>query len=497
MSGAPVRLLEEALEDVQGFITSAYGHLPFSAYLFVHFHQAPGARQWLSSIADSVTTSARWRTPDGTPRKPSSALNVAFTAPGLASLGVPAPVLCTFPGEFREGMASGRRSHILGDADRSAPEHWQLGGSRTPPVHAMLLLHGASAAAIAGACEAQRSVLEAAGGAVAEIPGSAQEGRRPEDGREPFGFHDGIAQPTILGVAGRGVPTGEFILGYLNHYQLIPPTPVVPAAVDPRGVLPASLNPYHPPNGFRDLGQNGSYIVYRKLHQDVAAFWRAMTGDARLQSVEDVSSGAQRAGLRGLATASPGPTPPPRPPGGSVWHASRAVGRWPGGAPVSVAPDADDPAFARHDAFYYSDDPSNACPLGAHIRRSNPRDILEPYGVQESLSMTEAHRLLRRGRVFGPPLFDHRLLDPPITAASADALARLEDDGRERGVHFLCVCASISSQFEFVQQTWCINPRFGGLDGQPDPLLRFITTMGGAYFFMPGMRALRFLATVE
>jgi Dyp-type peroxidase family len=467
-----VRLAAEALQDVQGFITSAYGHLPCSAYLFVHFHHAAGARQWLSSIADSVTTSARWRAPDGTPRKPSSAFNIAFTARGLTALGVPAPVLCTFPGEFREGMASGRRSQIVGDADRSAPEHWQLGGPRTPPVHAMLLLHGASAAAIAGACEAQRRLVSATSGAVSEILDTAQEGQRPANGREPFGFHDGIAQPAIAGIAGRGVPTGEFILGYLNHYQLIPPTPVVPAALDPRGLLPVWLNPYHLPDSLRDLGQNGSYVVYRKLHQDVAAFWRFMTGQA-----------------------SAPPAPPA--PAGAAWHASRAVGRWPGGAPVTVAPDGDDPALARHDAFYYSDDPSNACPLGAHIRRSNPRDILEPYGVQESLSMTEAHRLLRRGRVFGPPLFDHRLLDPPITPAAADALARLEDDGHERGVHFLCVCASISSQFEFVQQTWCNNPRFGGLDGQPDPLLRFITTRGGAYLFMPGLRALRFLATVE
>jgi deferrochelatase/peroxidase EfeB len=187
------------------------------------------------------------------------------------------------------------------------------------------------------------------------------------------------------------------------------------------------------------------------------------------------------------------------PPGaaGTVWCGSRAVGRWPGGAPLTVSPASDDPALGQHDAFYYRDDPTNACPVGAHIRRTNPRDILAPYGVAESLSMTEAHRLLRRGRVFGSPLFDHRLLDPPITAAAGDALARLQDDGSERGVHFLCVCASIRSQFEFVQQSWCVNPRFGGLDGQPDPLLRFITTRGGGYFFMPGMAALRFLATVE
>jgi Dyp-type peroxidase family len=465
-------LTEQILHDVQGFITSGYGHLPHSAYLFVQFHGAAGARQWLSSIATSVTTSARWRAPDGTRRKASSAVNVAFTAPGLAALGVPPSVLCTFPADFREGMAGEHRSHILGDVDRSSPDHWQLGGPHTPSVHAMLLLHGASAPEVAGACETLRRLVVATGGAVTEVPDSAQEGERPASGREPFGFHDGVAQPAILGIAGRGVPTGEFILGYLNHYQLIPPTPVVPAALDRRGLLPAWPNPHHPPGSFRDLGRNGSYVVYRKLRQDVAGFWRFMT---------------EQSGK------------PPAPPGaaGAVWCASRAVGRWPGGAPVAVSPHADDPALSQHDAFYYRDDPTNACPISAHVRRSNPRDILEPYGVQESLSMTEAHRLLRRGRVFGPPLFDHRLLDPPIKPEAGSVLAGLEDDSRERGVHLLSNSASIRSQFEFVQQSWCSNPRFGGLDGQPDPLLRFITTRGGAYFFMPGMAALRFLATAE
>ena len=71
-----------------------------------------------------------------------------------------------------------------------------------------------------------------AAGGVVELPGSLQSGYRPESDHEPFGFHDGIAQPSIAGVTGDGVPTGEFILGYQNHYQIIPPTPVVPAELD-------------------------------------------------------------------------------------------------------------------------------------------------------------------------------------------------------------------------------------------------------------------------
>ena len=80
--------------------------------------------------------------------------------------------------------------------------------------------------------------------------------------------------------------------------------------------------------------------------------------------------------------------------------------------------------------------------------------------------MSEAHRLLRRGRVFGPPLFDPLLLQ----TAKGDALHELRDDGRPRGTHFLCVNASIRSQFEFVQQTWCNNPHFSGLHDNKDPI---------------------------
>lgn len=103
-------------------------------------------------------------------------------------------------------------------------------------------------------------------------------------------------------------------------------------------------------------------------------------------------------------------------------------------------------------------------------------------------------------------------------------LLDLKDDGRPRGIHFLCVNASLKSQFEFVQQTWCNNPHFGGLNDNPDPLLgdrrqaderpgrmtipresgalrtrplpRFVTVKAGAYLFMPSLTALRFLGAV-
>ena len=189
-----------------------------------------------------------------------------------------------------------------------------------------------------------------------------------------------------------------------------------------------------------------------------------------------------------------------------------------------MAPDADSPRLGDRNDFTYKEDAEGfACPLGAHVRRTNPRDVIAPYTVEQSLSMSEAHRLLRRGRMFGPPLFDPQLLDDPMAPASAKALTEVHDDGEARGVHFFCVNASIKSQFEFVQQTWCNNPHFSGLNDNKDPIAgdnghsdqpsshmtiprrpvrdrtsavpRFVAVKGGAYLFMPSVTAVRFLAT--
>jgi deferrochelatase/peroxidase EfeB len=199
------------------------------------------------------------------------------------------------------------------------------------------------------------------------------------------------------------------------------------------------------------------------------------------------------------------------------------VGRWPNGAPLVLSPDRSDEKLAGHDDFFYAQDPSGlACPIGSHIRRTNPRDHLRPAGRSESLRMTARHRLLRRGSSYGPPLFDLRLLDRTEDAESLRGILDLKDDGRDRGLHFLCVNASVKSQFEFVEQAWINNPRANGLVDEPDPvsgnsehagekpgmlripgcpagirtspLPRFVTVRGGTYLFMPGLTALRFLS---
>lgn len=514
VSSGAARLASENLADIQGFVTSGYGHLRSAAYLFVRLHDGVGARQWIQAIETSISSSKPWPvSADGTTVKPTCAVNVAFTAAGLLACGLPRSVVCTFPPEFQEGMAAPHRSRILGDTEESAPEQWELGGPETD-FDALVLIYAQDDAELDRVCGEHRLRLEQTQGAVTELPGSLQRGYRPTHDREHFGFRDGIAQPSIAGITGHGVPTGEFILGYENHYGVIPPTPVVPDAIDPGGLLPALGNPYHAASSLRDLGRHGSSVVFRKLQQNVAAFWAFM----------------QQEVIRAGHAADPLYM---------VWVASKCMGRWPGGASLTLAPDRDNPQLADRDDFMYSSDPDGlGCPLGAHVRRANPRDAITPYPPQQSLHMSEAHRLLRRGRTFGPPLFDPMLLEHPSTDAARRALLELQDDDQPRGIHFFCVNASIRSQFELVQQTWCHNPRFGGLHDNKDPVIgdhggdgqpashmtiprsrsgppdggrhvpgggtiglertaalpRFVTVRAGAYLFMPGLTALRFLA---
>ena len=485
------RLPPGALADIQGFVTSGYGLLPSASYLFFRIDDRAGAKRWLQEMAPLVSSGVL-----GSKEAPPPAVNIAFTAAGLRAYGLPPAVVCTFPREFQEGISAPRRSRILGDTETSAPSTWDIGGD-ADVLHVAVLIHAATDGDREATC-ARVQALARAGG-VGEIPGSPQHGYRPRGDYEPFGFHDGVAQPRVRGLTGAGVPTGEFILGYLNHYGILPPVPVVPAKLDPHGILPALDNPYHPKGRWRDFGRHGTFVVYRKLRQDVGGFWRFMRDEsARL------TGGAPDAAAM-------------------VRLAAKCVGRWPSGASLVLAPDADNTSLARVDEFLYgADADGHACPLGAHVRRANPRDVLKPYGPDQSRSMTEAHRLLRRARVFGPPLFDPTLLQRPASPEAALALLAIADDGVERGIHFFSVNASIASQFEFVQQTWCLNPHFGGLADNKDPIVgdhggdgqapshmtipgrpalrtsalpRFVTVRGGAYLFMPSLSALRFLAS--
>jgi Dyp-type peroxidase family len=188
--------------------------------------------------------------------------------------------------------------------------------------------------------------------------------------------------------------------------------------------------------------------------------------------------------------------------------ASKLIGRWPSGTPMALAPEKDDPGRALDNDFLYNNtDPSGlGCPFGSHIRRGNPRDTLGE-DVDEALKITKRHRLIRRGRPYGP-----RCADPLDL-----------NDKQERGLMFMCINANIERQFEFVQQTWINSPSFHGLYDERDPIFssfvaqapgtmtiprqpvrqrltglgEFVTVRGGAYFFLPSIKALRYLATMR
>jgi Dyp-type peroxidase family len=482
-------LSEADRADIQGILTTGYGHLEHSAYVFVRFADGAAAAAWLDALVPQVRSAAPWGRGKGKV-KPTETTNVALTYAGLQTLGIPDETRRTLPVELVEGMPS--RAAVLGDRGGSAPEHWEL-GAPAETIHALVIVHADERDTL----DARVAEVEAAIGAAGELAAPVQTGRRQPGAREHFGFaNDGISQPRIEGLRQEDVPgpwvmrRGEFILGHLNELELYPSSPAVAAANDPDGILPRFPGGYLPE--YRDLGRNGSYLVYRKLEQDVASFWSFMQ--------EHCERGRDAATLEADMAA----------------LAAKCMGRWPSGAPLVLSPDRDEPGQADDNTFMYraSDELGLRCPLGAHIRRANPRDGLKRIRDtrEQALQSVNQHRLLRRGMAYGERAFE------PNRVAPGHAPRDLAPDGKPRGLHFVAVGADTKRQFEFVQQTWLNNPRFSGLYGDKDPVVgdnddggratlqrrpvrttlagipRFVTVRGGAYFFLPGMTALRYLA---
>ncbi len=464
-------------EDVQGLVVRAYGHLAAACYVLGELTDTARARAWLGALSGAVD--------DARERPGARAVNVALTPSGLRRLGLPDRTLQAFPNEFLEGMTEAHRRRLLGDVDESAPERWGWGGPLGDPLDVLLLLYARDEAELSAFAGEQRRAMEEGGVRIVR-----QLDTTPLEPREHFGFRDGVSQPRIeeLGRApyADSVRAGEFLLGYPNAYGRFTPRPLVPAAEDPGSMLAPDVEG----SGAHDLGRNGSFLVFRQLSQDVHGFWDFCRRTAVAADGDDEGSSA------------------------AVRLAAKLIGRWPSGAPLVLAPDADRPELAEaNDCPYHAEDRHGLrCPVGAHVRRANPRDSLDPSpGTRASVDVNKHHRLLRRGRQYGPF----------VPAEQLTGGAPPPDDGVARGLHFICLSANIARQFEFVQHTWLNNPRFAGLHGCPDPLgspeprggrrfsvprepvrerhaglPRFVEVRGGAYFFLPGIRALRFLAAL-
>ena len=416
-------------------------------YEFLSFRQASHGRAWLAGIIDKVASAHavsvdrdrenRW-------------VSVAFTWAGLRALGLDDASLATFPPEFRQGMAA--RREVLGDTGRNHPDHW-IGGLASPDLHAIAILFARDPAERQRVTGEHRAYLARTPGV--EVLSSLDLDAIPpfDSVREHFGYRDRLTQPEIEGTGieptpGSGPPIkpGEFILGYPDEDG------------PPVGLPQPEL-----------LSRNGTYMAYRRLQQHVGAFREFLR---------------QQGGT----------------PAEQEWVAAKLMGRWRSGTPLALAPEKDDPTIAadpqRNNNFNYSkmDPVGYATPLGAHIRRMNPRD---------SAANIQRRRMIRRGATYGPAL--------PEGAP---------EDGVDRGIAAFVICASLVRQFEFAQNVWINDPNFHELGNERDPFIgnqdgtfdmtipkkpirkkitglpAFTTVKGGAYFFLPGIKALRYLTAL-
>jgi len=434
------------LDDIQHFLLTRPRALA-ARYGFLTIRNGAEGRAWLSGIIEKVGTGktvaaggavdARWVT-------------VAFTWNGLRALGLAEPSLASFPEEFRQGMVA--RAEVLGDTGLNHPDHW-VDGLASPDLHAIVILFARDVA------ERQRCVREhqqyaARFPAVQALSTLDLEATPPlEYAHDHFGYHDRLSQPSVEGTGdaptpGSGAPLkpGEFFLGYPDEAGI---TQVLAPEI---------------------LGRNGSFLAYRRMQEHVGAFRQFLQQNGRTPEEQELI-------------------------------AAKLMGRWRSGAPLVLAPDKDDPALGadpqRNNDFDYAkmDPHGYGVPLGSHIRRMNPRD---------TAANMNRRRMIRRGGTYGPPL--------PEGAP---------EDGVERGIAAFVGCASLIRQFEFAQNVWANDKNFHELGNERDPIIgtqdgtleykipkrpirkvikglpAFTTVKGGAYFFLPGIKAMRYLAALS
>jgi Dyp-type peroxidase family len=464
-------------DDLQGIVASGYKHLDYARFVFISVLDSVLAREWLTRrILDNVTNAQH-----PGENKPRTCLDIAFTWKGIGALGIPNDLIDGFPHEFVAGMNRPEAAMILGDTGSSAQEHWQFGGCKTEPttpLHILILLYAKTEEELNDFSRKMWS-----GDAITHglrVNSEQDSFRKRDDLREPFGFRDGLSQPEVMGLKfrlspriGELIKTGEFVLGYENELGSRTRLPSIDSSQDPYDYL--AEDPDNPKER-RAFGRNGTYLVFRKLSQNVDAFWKFVKEHSR----------------------------DPSDPNSRNLFAAKLVGRWPSGAPLMLAPH-EDPGLSDNNSFVYSTDPKGlACPIGSHIRRANPRDAL-PVGRSKSLVASRRHRIIRRGRKYGAPF-----------EGSTDDNPKLDE-----GLCFIAINADLRRQFEFIQQTWLNNPTFNGLDDDKDPIVgdnsgrgeftiqeepvnehvyglpSFVTVKGGGYFFLPGIRALKFLANYQ
>jgi deferrochelatase/peroxidase EfeB len=491
-------------EEVQEIVLNGYREKPVTQYYFLEIIDAAAARAWLLNNLPQLSFGNDRSTED-------LSLFVAFTLTGLAKIGLPKDALDTFPWDFRDGMTSRLRRRILSDVGPNDPSKWRWGGCKQQTPHILILAYATEKEL--AACTQK---LEQGWGTAFQILEKPIFGQRHDDNREHFGFADGLSQPAIdtsprsrrllerADIASIIQP-GEFILGYLNERGQLPVSPSI--SFVPGSKLHVithadrSDSGYPPNTTFPrlDFGRNGSFLVFRQLQQNVHAFAELLAKAANDLGESQTRRLSDEVGVHRLIAA-------------------KMIGRWDDGTSLALEPNSPPPEGRIPNTvnnFSYAEEDRYGlrCPIGAHVRRANPRDTRDDDPKLASVR-TKRHRLIRRGRIYGP-----RTFDSDSGWYAWDTKEKL-DDCEERGLHFVAINASIESQFEFVQQTWMNTPIFGDLNerdpliGTPDggdkrrftiqgtPINRrfwweepLVTVRGGAYFFLPSHAALKFLAS--
>jgi Dyp-type peroxidase family len=419
----------------------------FGTHLILRIDDPRAGRELLRRLTPYVDSSASWWS------AANPWLSIAISYAGLKALGLPQNSLQSFPEPFRVGMAA--RAMQLGDEGPNSPSNWDR------PFGAGEIHIGLSA--FSSSEEQRRYVSRIAREGYESLSGvtvlhTQDFGAQPGD-LNPLGYKDGIAQPAIEGsgvqpLPGQGPPikAGEFILGYPGESGV--PLPIPQPEV---------------------LGRNGTYVGLRKYQSRLGAFNRFLRANGDTEEERELL-------------------------------AAKLIGRWRSGAPLTLAPETDNPAlgadYQRNNDFGYSNDRYGwQVPLGCHIRRMNPRDSQLPR-----LTDVNVHRLIRRGTTFGAPYDPNALSD--------------EADETPRGVYFLFISAKAMATMEFLQQEWINDGDFIGAGRERDPLIglqndgatftipkkpvrcrlhgieTFNILRGGEYFFMPSITALKWLANL-
>jgi deferrochelatase/peroxidase EfeB len=434
------------LADIQHFLISRPRALA-ARYEFLTFRQPAGGREWLKGILDKVGTATALASGNPATRW----VTIGFTWNGLRALGVNQASLATFPEEFRQGMAA--RADVLGTTGANHPDNW-VGGLANQELHAIVILFARDVAERERCRQEHRDYLQQCDG-VKLLSSLDMEALPPyTHAHEHFGYRDRLTQSAIEGMgeepapgSGPAIKPGEFFLGY-------------PDENGPSAGLPQP----------EVLSRNGSYVAYLRIEEHVGAFRDFLRQHGDTPEQQELV-------------------------------AAKLMGRWRSGAPLVLSPDKDDPELGgdlqrTNDFDYGKMDPHGyGCPLGAHIRRMNPRD---------TAANMQRRKMIRRGGTYGPPLPE----DKP-------------EDGVERGIAAFVGCASLIRQFEFAMNVWANDPNFHELGNERDPFVgtqdgsfditipkrpirkkivglpAFTTIRGGAYFFLPGIKALRYLSALS